>query len=205
MTEPTRGRGRPNGSELDDSAVLFSIAEQIEQDGSLKPAQAMRKFCAKSGRKSPSEAELRRWHSKWSTRRTGLILAVVERKAKSQHSNDTGLSDAQMRQITASIAEKLLSMGPVSSPALLMQIREMERIGRLLSESDLGRIDVMRETHKMIFADDGLASVVKKIQALQGAFTCGLSGEAIDRIRSLHANFNQIDVSRVTLGLPNKV
>ena len=79
MTTPKRGRGRPAGDGINDSGVLDWIAEQIVRDGSIKPAQAMRSYCKKAGRKPPNESERVRWHSKWRARCEGLMTAAKER------------------------------------------------------------------------------------------------------------------------------
>ena len=74
-------RGRPKGSEKDDSEALSAMAEMIHADPTLKPTPAMRRYNAKIG-----EAEIRRLQVKWRERSEALLAAAVARtEARRQH------------------------------------------------------------------------------------------------------------------------
>lgn len=74
MTNSKKAKGRPQGSETDDSAVLNAIADMIFSNPVLRPTTAMRLL-----RRKATDAEIRRWQSKWKQRKEALLAEAAVR------------------------------------------------------------------------------------------------------------------------------
>lgn len=67
-------KGRPKGSEKDDSKALNAMADMILADPALKPTTAMRRYSFKI-----HNAEIRRLQVKWKERKEMLLTAARKR------------------------------------------------------------------------------------------------------------------------------
>lgn len=74
MTSSKKAIGRPKGSEKDDNAVLAAIADRIVSNPALRPTTAMRQL-----RRKATDAEIRRWQSKWKDRGETLLADASAR------------------------------------------------------------------------------------------------------------------------------
>jgi hypothetical protein len=74
MTSQKNNKGRPKGTEKDDSAVLSAIADMIHATPTLKASTAMRRY-----KRDASDAEIRRWQAKWKERKQAYLLQAAER------------------------------------------------------------------------------------------------------------------------------
>lgn len=109
-----RGRGRPQGSGLNDSPTLTKMANLMVRDPVLRPTTA-----AKRVLKSPDEATLRRLQAKW--RAAGeryLEQARVRRDADAPRASGTGTPNRILQQIEraqqiAGMALGGTTLGPV--------------------------------------------------------------------------------------------
>jgi hypothetical protein len=76
VSDSKRGKGRPKGSELDDTKVLNAVADMIVANPDLRPTTAIRKIVPQV-----TDAALRRYQDKWKHRNIDLLEAAKERKA----------------------------------------------------------------------------------------------------------------------------
>ena len=74
MTTNTKTRGRPKGSEKDDTQVLAAIADLILGNPNLPATTAMRRLKPKA-----ADADIRRWQAKWKDRKASLLAAARAR------------------------------------------------------------------------------------------------------------------------------
>lgn len=101
-------RGRPVGSEIDDSEILNAIADQIVENPKLRPTTAMRRIAPKA-----SGAQIRRWQSKWSNRKSEFISsASCRQKQRRQRampcsSRDSISAEASAYRSLMKIAEEM--------------------------------------------------------------------------------------------------
>lgn len=118
MTHTNKAKGRPKGSEKDDNAVLIAMADAIFADPALRPTTAMRHL-----RRKATDAEIRRWQSKWRTRKDTLLAeAAVRDKAKRQR--DTGRVPCGSSRHT-NLAE-LAAMGGLSDSPIMRMARGLD-------------------------------------------------------------------------------
>ena len=77
-TEVKRGRGRPKGSEIDDTKTLQQVAELLISSGSeLLPMTAMKRIMG-----STNDATLRRVSRKWRERGAGFLVVERDRQRR---------------------------------------------------------------------------------------------------------------------------
>ena len=83
MSNSNKGRGRPKGSEKDDSKVLAAVADLILANSKLRPTTAMRRIKPKA-----ADADIRRWQAKWKERREGLLSEAQVRADSARRHNE---------------------------------------------------------------------------------------------------------------------
>ena len=161
MTSSKRTKGRPKGSEKDDNAVLAGIADRIFCDPALRPTTAMRQL-----RRKPTDAEIRRWQSKWKSRKDSLLAdASVRAEARAQREADRvsagtthrtnltrlaamgGLLDTPVMRIARGldVSPAMKAMEAYRNSPAMRLIREMEnsptmRLIRQLEDSGIMRM-----------------------------------------------------------------
>ena len=96
MTDMNKRKGRPKGSEKDDSAALAAIADMILADPTLRPTTAMRRY-----KKKAPPSEIRRLQVKWKERGETLLAqaqarAEVCKAAQASVGSSRRLSIAQL-------------------------------------------------------------------------------------------------------------
>lgn len=74
MSEDRKRRGRPMGTEMDDSKMLAAIADMLIVAPGMRPTTAMRRI-----KRDASDAEIHRWQDKWKQRKSALINAASAR------------------------------------------------------------------------------------------------------------------------------
>lgn len=167
MTSSKRSKGRPKGSEKDDYVVLAAVADRIFSNPALRPTSAMRQL-----RRKATDAEIRRWQSKWRDRKDSLLAdASVRAEAKARReaeqtsgttrrANPVGLAAVGgLLDTPAMRIARGLDLSPAmkameayrNSPAMRL-VREMEnspamRLIRQLEDSGIMRI--VREQQRM--------------------------------------------------------
>lgn len=83
-----RKRGRPKGTEIDDSDVLGKIAELIFCSPSLKPTTAIKRLGIYD------ESVIRRLREKWKKQREELLLSVTSKRKQTRSSGARYSRDA---------------------------------------------------------------------------------------------------------------
>lgn len=78
MTYDRKRRGRPKGSEKDDTKILVAIADMLTENPDMKATAAMRRI-----KRDASDAEIHRWQDKWKQRKTGLLAEAAVRLMRS--------------------------------------------------------------------------------------------------------------------------
>jgi hypothetical protein len=118
MTNLKITKGRPKGSEKDDNAVLTALADMIFANPALRPTTAMRHF-----RRKATDAEIRRWQSKWRDRKEALLaLAAARDEAKRQRDTNRGSGGSSRR---TSLAE-LAAMGGLPDTRIMRMARGLD-------------------------------------------------------------------------------
>lgn len=77
MTRNPKPRGRPQGTEIDDNAVLMAIADRILAEPHLRPTTAHRKINPMA-----SDAVVRRVQAKWKARGAAMLAKARTRRAE---------------------------------------------------------------------------------------------------------------------------
>ena len=76
MSSTKRNRGRPRGTELDDSPTLKKVADMLAADPSLKPTTAIKRILDK-----PTETAVRRLQGKWKDQGTRYRADALARRS----------------------------------------------------------------------------------------------------------------------------
>lgn len=76
MTDDRKPKGRPKGTEMDDSAMLATIADMLVANPDMKATSAMRRI-----KPQASDAEIHRWQDKWKRRKVELLKEAKARDA----------------------------------------------------------------------------------------------------------------------------
>jgi hypothetical protein len=79
MTDGRKNRGRPKGTEIDDSKMLTAIADMLIASPSMKATTAMRRIAP-----NWTEKEIHRWQSKWKQRKEVLMVEAAARAEEKQ-------------------------------------------------------------------------------------------------------------------------
>lgn len=120
MTEANRGKGRPKGSEKDDSRALSAIADMILTMPTLKATTAMRRH-----KRDASDADIRRWQGKWKERRPAL-LAAAQTRAETRRARAVSVSSPHTTRNLGAIAEAArLTQELYNSPSMRL-MRELQ-------------------------------------------------------------------------------
>lgn len=109
MTSQKNKKGRPKGSEMDDSAALSAIADMMHATPRLRASTAMRRY-----KRDASDAEIRRWQTKWKVRKHEYMTWATERAA----TKITPISSADAGSLRKNLVQ-LAAMGVYPSPAAM--------------------------------------------------------------------------------------
>jgi hypothetical protein len=196
MASSKKDRGRPKGSERDDSAMLASIASLMFGDPKLKPTTAMRRID-----RNASDADIRRWQVKWKDRKHILLVKAAassedEERKKAQYRAELNriIKAAQSRTIydlpesalnfslafNPSAAD-LAAMGHNKNDHVMRRIlgkgsNAYERIMRQMEDDPIERIirhmnnDPISRIARGL-ADDPIARAARKQQEMLDKFT----------------------------------
>ena len=194
MVEIKRGKGRPKGSEKDDSLVLATIANAIIANPSLKPTTAMRQYNRRA-----SHAEIRRWQAKWSERKLPLLdeakVRVEARNCRSaapgggipaggnllndlakasRYANGLGLDLATIKILQATFED-----GPMSRAMRGMHTNDLTTKVRALHDNALLKIARQVQDNDVVKAarglqDNALTKLVREQNELMKRFKPGL-------------------------------
>lgn len=118
MTSSKKAKGRPKGSEKDDNAVLAAIADMIFGNATLRPTTAMRHI-----RRKATDSEIRRWQSKWRSRKDTLLAQATARDEAKRQRDANRVSGGTSRR--NSLAE-LAAMGGLPDTALMRMARGLD-------------------------------------------------------------------------------
>lgn len=154
MTDDRRRRGRPKGSEIDDSEMLTAVADLLVAHPDMKPTTAMRRI-----KRDASTAEIHRWQDKWKRRGTDLLTAaksrakeVARKTAEREAREETRVSGIDILKFASGFpgfpsADPLWRF--VDSPQMRM-FRELQSSGTLRAMWDLQKSPEMEAARRLI-------------------------------------------------------
>ncbi|QIG79436.1 hypothetical protein [Stakelama tenebrarum] len=140
MTDDIKRRGRPKGSEKDDSEALAAIADLMLTEPNLKPTTAMRRF-----NRNANESTIRRWQSKWRQRKAALLAEAKDRRAASvvEHRSSSPVS---MTDVLGDV-EALYNSPAVRAALAFQESPEMRALRKVYNSPEMKAMRAMREIH----------------------------------------------------------
>lgn len=137
MTNMNKRKGRPKGSEKDDSAALMAIAEMILANPRLRPTTAMRRH-----KKKATQSEIRRWQVKWKERGEAL-LAQAQVRAEAHKAAQASVGSSRRLNIA-----ELGRMGGFLDPSAMQAARGLDlspSLKAFMAYQDSPTMKLMRE------------------------------------------------------------
>lgn len=95
MSEVRRSRGRPKGTEIDDSKVMTAIATTLAAHPGIKPRAAMRRH-----KPDATDTEFRRWHAKWAERGDDYLHAAKAHQMEVKQKEQARLAQAELKRLS---------------------------------------------------------------------------------------------------------
>jgi hypothetical protein len=154
MTNTTKRRGRPTGSEKDDSKALSAIADMILQDTNLKPTTAMRRF-----NRNASDADIHRWQDKWKHRKDVLLAHAKARSEERARQKSARTATTSNRSFALTAAGQLaesaftrLSLGMETSPSVkaMIELHHSPAMSAMREFQESPIMKRVRELHERI-------------------------------------------------------
>lgn len=113
-------RGRPRGSEKDDSKALNAMADLLHSDPALKPTTAIRRHIPKA-----SDADIRRLQAKWKERGAAL-LAAAQARAEARQRRAASANVPVMRHSLGAVAEAARTAQQIYNSPEMRAMREFQ-------------------------------------------------------------------------------
>lgn len=141
MTEQRKTRGRPQGSEKDDSQILAKIADLLHASPDMKATTAMRQL-----HRDASEADIRRWQAKWKARKVAMLNEATAR-VEERHRQDQARHTAH-RQGLGAVRSVISGMHP--NPLTERLARAAELSPTLKALADYQNSPTMKAIHELV-------------------------------------------------------
>lgn len=135
MNTKKKARGRPVGSEIDDSEVLAAVATWLAANVRMKPTTAMRRY-----KPDATGPEIRRWQDKWLKRKDAFMAEARAKRARDLQEEASRKAAAQIdlamqrscEGFTHSIVTGLPHLNDPTYKAALKMQEEMNRLDRAM-------------------------------------------------------------------------
>lgn len=137
-----KSKGRPKGSEKDDSRALSAMADMILADPALKPTPAIRCHNPEA-----SEAEIRRLQSKWRERKDMLLTAARARAEARQRQEVRSSAPAGMHDLGA-VAEAVRMASEIYNSPEMRVMREIQNSPTMRATRELHSSPTMRAIYE---------------------------------------------------------
>jgi hypothetical protein len=186
MIDDRKRRGRPKGTELDDSVMLAAIADMLFAHPVMKATTAMRqiKFDA-------SDAEIHRWQDKWKRRKSGLMSEAKARDGEARRKAADKRTVGYSAVDTIRFASSLTGLPTLDPIWKIMKSPEMQLIQELYKNGTMQAIRELKKTEiaaarqmaedtrqaREMFADPSLKEALMAIEEQREAMRA-LTGEA---------------------------
>lgn len=151
MTNPKRGRGRPKGPGIDDTARLEKVAELMIATPGLKATGAMKRTDP-----APNETVLRRLQVKWKVEGPNLLDRAAERQAT--------LRAKEIERSTSPSAGGSYGLSAIAD--MNRRMRAMQRLEDLAAGFENPLMKAARESNALIEAAMGVSNASKTMDAI---------------------------------------
>lgn len=157
MTQERKQRGRPKGSEIDDSTVLAAIADMLTANPKMRATTAMRRI-----KREVSDAEIHRWQDKWKQRKVSLLAdaavrAEAEKRRESERQSASRSSGVDILKFADKVSDnplvrlaKELEDNPIRRMARDLENNPITRLARELENNPITRLAREMENNPLV-------------------------------------------------------